>query len=399
MPLYLTGSHSSRVTKPRRPPTLQKSQSNSLPFGLSKRTKALQRAQTLEDSLEDEQDGGDDEDHTLAGPGKVVTVIQKDAIGDVLSALAYARSTMFDGLPERAGMNSVRIADVLNFQKNLPAVVSLAHIHALRPASSKTERDVQTLLSNNQVRRIKLVGRGNEVSGLSELLITTEQYAAAARRCGLAGEIVSAFLDALRANPKVYALPPSSLSRSHVDALTQYGFLVSPSIQGSRASSMSSGATIVAPATISRSASGSQAAVGGEAAFEILGGVNGARRSSAAVGTEYVLSVPGIAAYLKLLDGSRSHFLHLLRQFSKHRQAPVYLLKERWNGSVDSNENQVSVAKRARGEFSNVLPVKTMKWKALNGLSFDWILEECLGAGLVELFETYSVGLGVRALT
>lgn len=398
MPLYLTGAHSSRVTKPRKPPTLQKSQSVPLTLSSSKRTKALHRAQTLADTLGDEQDVGGDDD-SLDGPGRVVAVVEKLEVRDVVSAIRHSRSTMFDELPERAGMNSVRTAKLLNFQKDLPAVVSLAHVHALRSASSRTERDIQSLLSHNQVRRIKLVGRGNDVSGLSELLVTTDEYEAAARNTGLPGDVVHAFLNALQANPRVYALPPSSLSRSHVDALTQHGFLVSPSIQASRASSVRNGPTIVAPATISRSASGSQAAVGGEAAFETLGGVNGAWRSSTPARTDFVLSMPGIAAYLKLLDAGRTHFLDLLRQFSKHRQAPAYLLKERWNGNVDSNENRVSVARRVRGDFSNVLPVNTKKWKALNGLSFDWVMEECLGAGLIELFETHSVGLGVRALS
>jgi len=399
MPLYLTGSHSSRITKPRKPASLQKSQSLSLPFSSSKRTTTLQRAHTLAAELNDEQDDEEQENQSLAGPGKVIAVVHKDEVRDVLSAIKHARASMFDELPSRAGMNSVRIAEVLNFQKNLPAVVSIAHVHALRSASSKTERDIQHLLSKNQVRRIRLVGRGNDISGLSELLIATEEYATAARGSGLSPEVVSAFLDALQANPRVHALPPSSLSKTNVDALTRHGFLVSPSIQGSRSSSMRNGSTIVMPATISRSASGSQAAVGGEAAFETLGGLNGVRRPSSGVSIDYVLSVPGIAAYLKLLDAGRNHFIDLLRQFSKHRQAPAYLLKERWNGNIDSNENQVSVARRVRGQFSNVLAVKTKKWKALNGLSFEWVMEECLGAGLIELFETYSVGIGVRALT
>jgi hypothetical protein len=45
-----------------------------------------------------------------------------------------------------------------------------------------------------------------------------------------------------------------------------------------------------------------------------------------------------------------------------------------------------------------LLPGKTKKWKALYGLDFDWALQECLGAGLIEVFETKSVGHGVRAL-
>jgi hypothetical protein len=45
-----------------------------------------------------------------------------------------------------------------------------------------------------------------------------------------------------------------------------------------------------------------------------------------------------------------------------------------------------------------VLPGRTRKWKDFHGLKFEWVLAECLGAGLVEVFETGSVGLGVRAV-
>lgn len=82
---------------------------------------------------------------------------------------------------------------------------------------------------------------------------------------------------------------------------------------------------------------------------------------------------------------------------SKYREAPAYLLHERWDGAVDS-DNRVSNAKRVRGEFAGILPGRTKKWKQLWGAEFGWILEECLGAGLVELFETGSVGRGVRAV-
>ena len=371
---------------------------SSLPFASTKRTKSLQRAHTVANTLG--EDDGDD-DTSLDGPGKVITVVQNTS-SDVLSALKHTRTIMFDELPERAGMNSVRIAEVLNFQRNLPAIVSLAHIHALRSASSKTERDIQALLSANRVRRLRIVGRGNEVSGLAELLISTQDYETAVRVRGLSQSEASSFSDALKANSKAYSLPAASLPRSHADALVRAGFLVSPSIQSARTTISTSAQSIVARATISRSASGSQAAVGGEAAFETLGGVNAPRRSNSGTQdlatSEYVLSVPGMAAYLQLLDAGRNHFLDLLRQFSKHRQAPVYLLRERWNGNIDDNSNQVSIARRVRGEFANVLPANTKKWKTLKGLSFDWIMEECLGAGLIELFETYSVGLGVRAL-
>lgn len=400
MPLYLTSTQTSRVSKSRKPASLERS--SSLPFTSSKRTANLQRAKTIAEALERDQE----DDLHLDGPGKIVTVVEIRAVKDILSAIEHTRTSMFDELPERAGMNSVRIAEVLNFQKNLPAVTTLAHLHALRPASSKTERDIELQLSSNKIRRLKLVGRGNDISGLSELLISMREYEKSMQRSGLPEEVITSFLSALEANPKVYTLPAASMHRSHIDALTRAGFLVSPSIRPSNIPSLrtSSSPSIVAPASLSRSTTGTQAAVGGEAAFEVLGGVNGPRRSMSGTDvplsttTEYVLSIPGLAAYLQLLQAARTHLLDLLRQFSRHRQAPLYLLKERWNGNVDDDENSVSVARRVRGEFSTVAPAKTKKWKALRGLSFDWIKEECLGAGLIELFETYSVGLGVRAL-
>jgi hypothetical protein len=71
------------------------------------------------------------------------------------------------------------------------------------------------------------------------------------------------------------------------------------------------------------------------------------------------------------------------------------VLRERWDGGVPASDEQTK-AKKARGEFTGVLPGRTKKWKQFWGLRFEWILEECVGAGLVECFETRSVGVGVR---
>jgi Serine-threonine protein kinase 19 len=109
---------------------------------------------------------------------------------------------------------------------------------------------------------------------------------------------------------------------------------------------------------------------------------------------ELTSSVPNMGAYLRLLNDARTHLVELLRKL-KYRGAPLYLLRERWDGAVES-DSSVSQAKRTRGAFAGILPGKTKKFKQLYGLTFDWILEECLGAGLVELFETQSVGHGIR---
>ena len=80
---------------------------------------------------------------------------------------------------------------------------------------------------------------------------------------------------------------------------------------------------------------------------------------------------------------------------SKFRQIPIYLLRERWDGGMSADDSAAK-AKKYRGESTGVLPIRTRKWKQFYGLSFDWTLAECLGAGLVEVFETGSVGQAVR---
>lgn len=108
------------------------------------------------------------------------------------------------------------------------------------------------------------------------------------------------------------------------------------------------------------------------------------------------LSLPNTGAYLRLLGAGRAHLLALLRR-SSCAEAPLGLLKDRWDGAVET-EKSFHLAKRARGEFAGVLPGKTKKWKELYGMQSRWAIEEALGAGLVELFETGSVGPGIRCL-
>ena len=108
------------------------------------------------------------------------------------------------------------------------------------------------------------------------------------------------------------------------------------------------------------------------------------------------LSLPNTGPYLRLLGAGRKHLLALLNK-SSSGEAPVYLLRDRWDGAVETDKS-FSVAKRVRGEFAGILPGKTRKWKELYGMNFRWALEEALGAGLIEIFDTGSVGPAVRAL-
>ena len=102
-------------------------------------------------------------------------------------------------------------------------------------------------------------------------------------------------------------------------------------------------------------------------------------------------TLPRVGPFLALLAAARAHLLALLSK-SKRGEAPAYLLRERWDGGLQT-KNPYG---RSKDPFAAVVPGKTRKWKELYGVGFDWALAECVGAGLVECFDTGTVGLGVR---
>lgn len=154
--------------------------------------------------------------------------------------------------------------------------------------------------------------------------------------------------------------------------------------------------TLTSIESVSKAASGSVGAIGGQGS--VLGsggggssGVSNANKAGSTKEMEMKLSLPNTGAFLKLVEGARSHLVHLLSK-SKYKEAPLYLLRERWDGNITTK----SAYGRSKDPFSMVLPGKIKKWKEFYGLKFEWILAECLGGGMVEVFETGSVGLGVR---
>lgn len=171
-------------------------------------------------------------------------------------------------------------------------------------------------------------------------------------------------------------------------ALVRAGFLVS-------ASSLSKGSLNVAsiPA-VSSSRGEDDGSIPLQPRSE-SGGAEGRHTPQSRAATLF-LSLPNTGPYLRLLGTGRTHLLTLLKK-SKYHEAPLTLLRDRWDGAVETDRS-FSLAKRARGETFGVLPGRTKKWKDLYGLNFRWILEEALGAGLVEIFDTGSVGPGIRCL-
>ncbi|KAL1634170.1 hypothetical protein SLS56_002473 [Neofusicoccum ribis] len=126
------------------------------------------------------------------------------------------------------------------------------------------------------------------------------------------------------------------------------------------------------------------------------GGVMSTDKQKKAPGGVYSFALPNMGPYLRLLTTARAHLLSLLSKTSKYKEAPMTLLKERWDGGI-AGDDLATKARKARGDFTGVLPGRTKKWKTFYGLSFEWVLEECAGSGLVELFQTHSVGVGIRA--
>ena len=171
-----------------------------------------------------------------------------------------------------------------------------------------------------------------------------------------------------------------------------------------------SAGTLTSIASISKAASGSLAATGGHGAVHGAGGGGGtaglqerapnqntsdqSHKQSIRAGGELQLSLPSTGPFLKLLTTARSHLISLLSK-SKYSEAPENLLRERWNGGVATEGRS---ARTGKGAFADILPSRTRKWKQFYGLKFEWVLAECVGAGLVEVFETGSVGRGIRAV-
>jgi hypothetical protein len=139
-------------------------------------------------------------------------------------------------------------------------------------------------------------------------------------------------------------------------------------------------------------------AVGGAGALHEAGGSGAGRGGGPAIDLvsgpgDLSLAVPGHGTYLKLVSAALEHLVSILEK-SQFREAPESALREKWDGGIASDA--AGLAKRSRGEFVGILPGRTRKWKEFYGLSFDWILQEAVGTGLVEVFETRSVGRGVR---
>ena len=181
MPFTFTAAHSSRITKPRarKPPSFDRKGSS---LAAAARRASAQRSKPKRSSIEViNQDSGRDEAdpvERLDDQGIIKTLAADLALQDVVPAMKYICSNMFDELPERSGMSSTRIAELLNVQKAMPPIVTSAHVHALVKSPTSVEKEVSKLARAGLIKRIAVPGRGRGSSSLSDGLVLVRDWVA-----------------------------------------------------------------------------------------------------------------------------------------------------------------------------------------------------------------------------
>lgn len=420
-----SGHNNSRTASPR---PSSSSWSNSLP-----RSKAG-TSSTPDSSKSQQQDTGEESedynpDEPLPNSGLVHALLTDLTLRDVPQAMRYSHNHMFTPLPEQPssyGLSSTRVAEVLNFRRNLPHLTTTMHLHALLRSPTAVERETAELMRSGTLRKVVILRRGaaNKAGGgVVELLIEGQDLETMVNESELPTATKQAFTAWLKSHPAALKASASDIDKgdrgsdvvsssdssrakttSHTDHLVRAGFLTNfHSIDFGHISSSFARpediGTMLSLHSVSRAAAGSMAAVGGSDALHGSGGsgVGGGVSAGGGVG-DLSLAVPGQGAYLKLLTAAVAHLTAGLLAKAPYREMPEGVLRERWDGGVASDGSRQHAGKKSRREFAGVLPGRTRKWKEFYGLAFEWVLHEAVGAGLVEVFETGSVGRGVRLL-
>lgn len=394
----ITAAPSTRVRKSES----KRQRSLSSPFPAKRRPSARPTSSPSKSSLREDADGGEEEFTDRLDDHGVLTALATDLrFRDVPQQMQYAQDHMFDSIPEAGGFNSTRIAELLNSRKNLPPIVTVAHVHALSKSPTATDREISELVRKGVLRRITIPGRGMGRSSIGESLVLSDRWIAYVEQLSSI-EVATRqkYITALRERPGCSAVAANHFTPAEAATLIRAGLLTAASTASSGLPNVlgfdrSTTGTLASLSTAgSRAAAGSLGAVGGAGAFYDAGGGGGSGLEPNAqrrldYGPELNFTLPSVGPYLRLLEAARNHLVTLLSK-SKFKEAPIDLLRERWDGA--STEKQ----RRGKGLEGVILPAKTKRWKQLYGLRFQWVLEECMGTGLVEVFETGSVGQGVR---
>jgi hypothetical protein len=200
-------------------------------------------------------------------------------------------------------------------------------------------------------------------------------------------------------NPTSTSIIGTAFTPTELSSLIATAFLTSSTASTPRASYFTSpgaDALISISSSGSRHAAGSLEAVGGVAATQHIHGGTSLNSTRATVGS-YNFSLPNTGTHIKLLVDARNHLISIVKK-TKYKEMPLDFLREKWDGGIIVHGAREG-RKKAKGEFAGVLPGRTKKWKTFYGMRFEWVLEECVGAGLLEVFETGSVGKAARVIS
>ncbi|KAE8378228.1 serine-threonine protein kinase 19-domain-containing protein [Aspergillus bertholletiae] len=384
MPLRITSAPVSGVKKRRKPSSAEPRYS---PFAGHARRKAIPRS--CPDLNSKDLNGGFQDKYgqtPLPDIGISRYIPETAPVEDVVQAICHIKDNLFEDLPARTGMNSTRVAELLNLRRSLPPLASVAHVHTLLDSPTKVERQIMECVNAGRIRRLIVPGRGNDAAGVGDCLVLAEDWERLVRDSSIESHLKEKFLDVLKRFGATFAIPDTLFSSPECMALVRAGFLVSFSSSAKGSSSITSLPTL--PPTPSSKNSASRS--------DLLALDDKSGNHSRCHTRTLFLSLPNIGPYLRLLGSGRAHLLALIRK-SNSSEVPLHLLRDRWDGAVETDKG-FGAAKRIRGEYAGILPGRTKKWKELCGMSFRWVLEEALGAGLIEIFDTGSVGLGIRCL-
>lgn len=339
------------------------------------------KKRTSRDAEDEEQDLFPDR---LDDVGLARALEQDATMRDVVQAMRFIRARMFTPQPAR-GFSSTRAAEVHTYRLASPPIVTIGHLHAVLPAApSRTAREVAELTGRGVVRKVRVETRGR----MGEALIETADLDGLVDRAGLSEGTRRTFRAFLKENPTAQTLGRRDLEDGQADELIRAGLLTSCASTVSATTldlRPEDRTTLTSIRHVSQFASGTVSAVGGRNAIHLAGGGGGAptlTRAATSSSTDgnsgeaaFRLAIPNHGPYLKLVRGTVDWVREALGR-TRFGEAPEAWLRERFEGG---------------GLYGT-------RWKEFWGIEWAWVMGEAVGLGVVELFETGSVGRGVRVL-
>ncbi|ANB14439.1 Bifunctional purine biosynthesis protein purH [Sugiyamaella lignohabitans] len=325
-PIRLTASKSSRINKPSvgKKPALPLMPSDIAFLKDFDEKKSLRQARSKaqQEKLQDD------------GPAELEWQLQVSTIPDIVKSMRIVLDRMWAPIPEK-GLGREGRGDVYHFRKSIPPLVRTTHLYAIYPDNSTyVDREIRTACEDGTVRRLVV----NLVEGSDLLIESTHYYAILDEQVRKYEEslsksedegskvVTSAIVKALKIFKKLLIKNPTAISLSlseleDVDLAKLRNNLLSLGFLTLQSGQMDS----------------------------------------------FVISVPNIGSYLRLVASSRKWIIRNLDKMS-WKELLESTLQERW----ESNKTY---------------------WYDFKGCLLEWVLYDCFGGGWCEPFKT-PVGRG-----